>query len=93
MPNLTSANLYSSLARDERSQELYLMTSRLTLLHQPLLDPQIFIYISELEIHMLQGRSQLLTSLYPVDSSGCKVAEIGADEGNVVPAATSAWKH
>lgn len=69
-------NQFTFLFSKRRSQELCLATSRLTLLRQPLLSPQICVCISKMEIHLLQGRSQLLTSLFPGDTSGCKVAGI-----------------
>lgn len=77
MPNLISTNLHFSLVREEKSQQLYLTTSGLTLVHQIVLNPQIFICIFEMETHVLWGTSQLLASLFPGDSSGCKAGRIG----------------
>lgn len=36
-----------------------------------------FYLYTQTEIHVLQGRPQLLTSLFPGDSSGCKAARTG----------------
>lgn len=70
MPNLISTDLHFSLIKKERNQLFYLTASGLTVLHQTVLSPQIYICIFEMEILVLRGRSQLLTSLFPGDSTG-----------------------
>jgi len=63
-PTWYQITFISLLVREERSQELYLTTLRPALSPQPLLSPQIFICSSEMEIHGLQDRSQLLIEVF-----------------------------